>query len=134
MDETRRLGVRISPADRFSSSIRREDENATTDAKRLMASFAVVAGVLAIAIGITMYIWHDVGTRDDLNGTPSARTQILEIENLLAELGFTPGAQDGVLDDMTIEAIRTYQQAAGLPQDGAATPALLEELKAVAGE
>mgnify|MGYP002148043764 CR=1 FL=1 len=36
--------------------------------------------------------------------------------------------------EATAEAIRAYQQAAGLPEDGAATPALLEELKAVAGE
>ncbi|MBI2254770.1 MAG: peptidoglycan-binding protein [Proteobacteria bacterium] len=136
MDEVRspRLGVKVSPADRFSSSIRREESGAKAEARRLMVSFGVVAGVLAIAIGATLYIWHDVGAPADMAGAPSASAQVQEIEVLLNELGFTPGPQDGVMDEATAEAIRAYQQAAGLPEDGIASPALLEELKAVAGE
>lgn len=136
MDEVRspRPSVRVSPADRFSSSVRREEDGAKAEAKRLMVSFGVVAGVLAVAIGATLYIWHDVGAPADVAVAPSASAQVQQIEKLLADLGFTPGPQDGVMDETTAEAIRAYQQAAGLPEDGVASPALLEELKAVAGE
>ncbi len=135
MDEVRspQLGVRVSPADRFSSSIQRAEDGTNAETKRLIISFGVVAIVLAIAIGATLYIWHDVGAPADATTAPTASTQVQEIEKLLAELGFTPGPQDGVLDETTVEAIRAYQQAAGLPEDGAVTPELLEELKAVAG-
>jgi peptidoglycan hydrolase-like protein with peptidoglycan-binding domain len=126
--------MRVSPADRFSSAVRREEDGAKDEAKRLMVSFGVVAGVLAVAVGITLYIWHDVGAPNDASEAPSASTQVQQIEKLLADLGFTPGPQDGVMDQATADAIRSYQQAAGLPEDGAATPALLEELKAVAGQ
>lgn len=136
MDEVRnpRPGVRVSPADRFSSSVRREEDGAKAEAKRLMVSLGVVAGVLAIAVSATLYIWHDVGAPADVADATRASTQVQQIEKLLADLGFAPGPQDGVMDEATAEAIRAYQQAAGLPEDGAATPALLEELKAVAGE
>ncbi len=136
MDEVRnpRPGVRVSPADRFSSSVRREEDGAKAEAKRLMISLGVVAGVLAVAVSATLYIWHDVGAPADVADATRASTQVQQIEKLLADLGFAPGPQDGVMDEATAEAIRAYQQAAGLPEDGAATPALLEELKAVAGE
>ncbi|MDY0871007.1 peptidoglycan-binding domain-containing protein [Dongia rigui] len=136
MDEVRsqRPGVKVSPADRFSSSMRREEDGARAEAKRLMVSFGVVAAVLAVAVGLTLYIWHDVGAPSDVSDAPSASAQVQQIEKLLADLGFAPGPQDGVMDEATAEAIRSYQQAAGLPEDGAATPALLEELKAVAGQ
>jgi len=136
MDEVRsqRLGVRVSPADRFSSSVRRAEDSAAAETKRLMISFGVVAGVLAAAIGATLYIWHDVGAPGDVAEAPSASAQVQQIEKLLTDLGFAPGPQDGVMDEATAEAIRAYQQAAGLPEDGTATPALLDELKAVAGE
>jgi hypothetical protein len=126
--------MRVSPADRFSSAVRREEDGAKAEAKRLMVSFGVVAAVLAVAVGITLYIWHDVGAPGDVSEAPSASAQVQQIEKLLADLGFTPGPQDGVMDEATAEAIRSYQQAAGLPEDGAATPALLEELKAVSGQ
>ena len=136
MDEVRspRLGVRVSPADRFSASIRRAEDGAKAEAQRLLVSFGVVAAVLAVAVGVTLYIWHDVGAPADVATAPTAIPQILEIEKLLAHLGFAPGPEDGVMDEATSEAIRAYQQAAGLPEDGIASPALLEELKAVAGE
>ncbi|WP_374650773.1 peptidoglycan-binding domain-containing protein [Dongia sp.] len=138
MDEVRspklgvpKLGVRTSAADRIgaSASRGRNREAPQGETRHLMVSFGVVAGVLALAIGITLYIWHDVGAP-----RPEASPQVQEIERLLAELGFTPGPQDGVMDDATAEAIRAYQQVAGLPEDGAATPELLDELRAVAGK
>ncbi len=138
MDEVRnpKFGVRVSAADRIGSAVRRDGEGG--EARRLMLSFGVVAIILLLAIGITFFIWRDVGT-DSGTGSgapapaPEASAQVQEIETLLGELGFTPGPVDGVMDEATAEAIRAYQQAAGLPVDGQATPDLLEELRAVAG-
>lgn len=135
MEEVRgpRLGVRVSAADRVGAAV---DRHASSDseARRLMISFGVVAGVLAAAIGITFYIWHDVGTPAEVAQAPAASAQVQEIERLLADLSFTPGPVDGVMDDETSAAIRAFQQAAGLPEDGQASASLLEELKAVAGQ
>ena len=129
MDEVRnpKIGMRVSAADRIGSAVAR-DSDSEHERRRILISFGVAAAVLALAIGITFFIWRDVGAP-----APQASAQVQEIENLLGELGFTPGPADGVMDAATAEAIRTYQQAAGLPEDGRASPELLEELRAVAG-
>ena len=59
------------------------------------------------------------------------RAGIAEVQRLLAALRFTPGAPDGVAGPSTVAAIRLYQQFAGLPVDGAATEALLRDLREV---
>lgn len=63
---------------------------------------------------------------------PEPDRDILEIERLLQRLSFAPGPVDGTLDAATEEAIRQYEAAAGLPVTGEPSPALLEELRAVA--
>jgi hypothetical protein len=140
MEEVRgpRLGVRVSAADRVGAAFDRH-AGPDSEARRLMISFGVVAGVLAVAVGITLYIWHDVGVPAEVAGAPgtlapAASAQVQEIERLLADLSFTPGPIDGVMDEETSAAIRAFQQAAGLPEDGQPSPSLLEELKAVAGQ
>lgn len=129
MDEVRnpKIGMRVSAADRIGSAVAR-DSDGERERRRILISFGVAAAVLVLAIGITFFIWRDVGAP-----APSASAQVQEIEKLLGELGFTPGPVDGVMDAATAEAIRSYQQAAGLPEDGNASPELLEELRAVAG-
>ena len=144
MDEVRgpRLGVRLSAADRLGAAV-----STDSPGRRLMINFGVAAAVLMVTIGITYFIWHDVGepaeTTPAISATPPAEpaerapevnAQVQEIERLLGTLSFSPGPVDGVMDETTAEAIRAFQQAAGLPEDGRATPELLEELKAVAGE
>ena len=135
MEEVRgpRLGVRVSAADRVGAAFDRH-AGPDSEARRLMISFGVVAGVLAVAVGITLYIWHDVGAPAEVAQAQAASAQVQEIERLLADLSFTPGPIDGVMDEETSAAIRAFQQAAGLPEDGQASPSLLEELKAVAGQ
>ena len=54
-----------------------------------------------------------------------------ELEHLLAELNFDPGAIDGVIDGRTRSAISLYQEFAALPVDGAPGPKLLAELRQV---
>lgn len=126
MDEVRspKLGVRLSAADRIGRAVTTNSET-----RRLLVNLGVVGAVLAVAIAITLYIWHDVGSP-----APAAIAEVQDIERLLGELSFSPGPIDGVMDDETTAAIRAFQQAAGLPEDGLPSPALLDELKAVAGQ
>jgi hypothetical protein len=58
--------------------------------------------------------------------------EIEEIQTLLSRLDLDPGSHNGVLTSATTEAIRSYQEMAGLPADGAANKALLDELRTVA--
>lgn len=130
MDEVRspKLGVRPSVADRIGAAGSTGSGRHPLISPQLL-NLGVVGGVLAVAIGITFYIWRDVGA-----AAPAASAQVQEIERLLDELSFAPGAVDGVTDAETTEAIRAFQQAAGLIEDGLPSPGLLDELKAVAGQ
>jgi peptidoglycan hydrolase-like protein with peptidoglycan-binding domain len=67
----------------------------------------------------------------DDGGTATASLLVRDTELLLTKLAFDPGPADGVLDDTTREAIRRYQEAAGLPQTGEPSKELLDELQAV---
>ena len=67
----------------------------------------------------------------DGSGTATATLMVRDTELLLAKLAFDPGPADGVLDETTREAIRRYQEAAGLPETGEPSKELLEELQAV---
>lgn len=57
--------------------------------------------------------------------------ELVEMERMLARLEMDPSQADGVVDGQTETAIRTYQQIAGLPVDGEATPALLDDMREV---
>lgn len=58
-------------------------------------------------------------------------SDIVEMERLLKRLDLTARAADGVLDDDTAQAIRLYQEFAGLPVDGKASRDLLTDLREV---
>lgn len=58
--------------------------------------------------------------------------ELQELESLLRELGFDPGAVDGVVDDATLAAIGRYQDFASLPGEPQANQNLLAELRGVA--
>ena len=64
--------------------------------------------------------------------TELTAAEIVEIQKLLDNLGLGPGNLDGAVTADTTAAIRAYQEMAGLPADGAANKALLEELRSVA--
>ncbi len=59
------------------------------------------------------------------------KSEIHELEDLLAHLGFDPGSVDGVLDARTRTAIKGYQDLAALPVTGQASWDLLDELRGV---
>ncbi|MGH6882056.1 peptidoglycan-binding domain-containing protein [Hypericibacter sp.] len=67
----------------------------------------------------------------DGTGTATATLMVRDTELLLAKLALDPGPADGVLDQSTRDAIRRYQQMAGLPETGEPSKELLDELKAV---
>lgn len=96
--------------------------------------FILASLVLAAALLVTLLLWRgDRAPPEDARNT-TARGELLEIEERLESLAFPPGVIDGVADAATEAAIRDFQRAAGLPEDGRATPLLLDELRALAGE
>ena len=58
------------------------------------------------------------------------REQAMELQLRLAHLGFDVGTPDGVVGSRTRAAVRDYQAKRGLPSDGYASLALLEQLQA----
>jgi membrane-bound lytic murein transglycosylase B len=59
-----------------------------------------------------------------------SREQLMALQQQLAQLGFDPGAADGVLGPRTQGAIWLYQITHGLPPDGYAAPSLLAHVQA----
>lgn len=58
-----------------------------------------------------------------------SRTERLELQQILATRGFYQGEPDGRLGGKTVEALRQFQSAAGLPADGFASASVLERLR-----
>jgi peptidoglycan hydrolase-like protein with peptidoglycan-binding domain len=56
-------------------------------------------------------------------------TEVSEMQTLLAQAGFDPGAIDGIFGPATSAAITAYQQAQGLDVNGLASMELLERLR-----
>jgi len=63
---------------------------------------------------------------------PIGKQEIIEIQTLLDAMNFNPGPVDGSLGRRTTNAIKLYQQFAGLETDGKVSRELLEDLRAVA--
>jgi TPR repeat protein len=60
------------------------------------------------------------------------RQEIREIQSLLVQMNFNPGPADGQMGSKTADAIRLYQQFAGIKIDGVPGQELLDEMRAVA--
>lgn len=56
------------------------------------------------------------------------------IQNVLAKLGYAPGAVDGMAGRETERAIRAFEKDRGLPQTGRISGRLVKELRRVTGE
>jgi TPR repeat protein len=63
-----------------------------------------------------------------------ARETLREIQELLARLNFDPGVADGRPGPRSQAAIRRFQRANGLKEDGQASQPLLDRLRRAAGE
>jgi peptidoglycan hydrolase-like protein with peptidoglycan-binding domain len=86
--------------------------------------------ILALSILISAGIWSFAGR----SATALTATELTEIEALLDQLDFPPGAVDGAIDEQSRNAIRDFQVTAGLEVDGTASHALLDELRAAKAE
>lgn len=58
---------------------------------------------------------------------------VVEVQRQLASLGYRPGPADGKVGARTHSAVRAFQDARNLPQDGRVTARLLEQLSAARG-
>jgi hypothetical protein len=102
---------------------------AARDARPAWIGFLGGAVVVVLAILVALGIWHFVGRE-----SPLTAAELGEIEALLDELGFPPGAVDGSVDEESRNAIRDFQVTAGLGVDGRPSLALLDELRAARAE
>ena len=64
---------------------------------------------------------------------PLRRTEVIEMQTLLANLGYSPGKADGIAGTRTRAAIRAYQKQASLPADGYPSAELLKALRQNSG-
>ena len=103
---------------------------AAGDARPAWMGFLGGAVVLVLAILVAVGIWHFAGG----SSSPLATAELTEMETLLDQLGFPPGAIDGVIDEESRSAIRDFQVTAGLDVDGRPSFALLDELRAANAE
>ena len=74
--------------------------------------------------GRLLYLRHD----------PSRGSDIVELQRMLNDLGFDPGAVNGVFDARTARAVRDFQKNAGLQVDGVVDEAVFKTLKTYAGQ
>jgi lytic murein transglycosylase len=58
-----------------------------------------------------------------------SRSQMIELQTALNQLGFASGAPDGVMGPATREGVRSYQRSVGLPADGYPSAELLQRLQ-----
>lgn len=61
-----------------------------------------------------------------------SRTERFELQTLLNQLGFPSGKPDGIIGVNSRQAVRSFQQAQGLPADGYPNEALLKKLRQAA--
>jgi len=86
--------------------------------------------ILVVAVALALALWQFAGDHQ----VRLASDELVEIETLLAQLGFPPGTIDGVIDETTGGAIRDFQLTAGLEVNGEPGFALLDELRAAHAE
>ncbi len=60
---------------------------------------------------------------------PLSRADRLELQRLLARLGYDPGGVDGIVGPRTRAAVKSFQQDRGLPPDGHPDSEILERLR-----
>jgi membrane-bound lytic murein transglycosylase B len=68
----------------------------------------------------------------DAEHEPLSREEATEIQQLLNQLGFDAGPEDGLPGPRTASAIRKFQKEHALPPDGYPSPTVLKRLRALA--
>ena len=67
----------------------------------------------------------------DAEHEPLSREEAMEMQQLLNQLGFDAGPEDGLPGPRTASAIRIFQKEHSLPPDGYPSPTLLKRLRAL---
>ena len=70
---------------------------------------------------------------DALSPKAKEDAKVKAVQQVLADLGYAPGAVDGALGGATTRAINAFQHDRKIAQTGRITPELLRELKRVTG-
>lgn len=113
---------------------------ASSDAVRRGGPLFWLLLVVLAAGGWALWRYTDIETEIrallGVHSVPERETVdlIYETERMLDRLGLQPGRIDGELDPVTVDAIKLYQQSAGLTVDGEPSRTLLEDMRAVAGD
>jgi N-acetylmuramoyl-L-alanine amidase len=69
-----------------------------------------------------------------LRHEPFRGADVQELQRMLNDLGFDPGAVNGLFDARTARAVREFQKNAGLAVDGIVDPAVFKTLATYAGQ
>ena len=60
-----------------------------------------------------------------------SRNEIKNVQRTLSSMGFNTHGIDGMIGAMTRDAIKAYQKASNLPQDGHLSTKILNQLKKI---
>lgn len=74
-----------------------------------------------------------VPATDSIAANAAENGTILRVQQVLAELGYAPGAIDGAWGENTAEAVRAFQRDRNMAVTGTITPELLAEFQRVTG-
>lgn len=88
-------------------------------------AYALAVGLLANGLQGEHFSLHRWPTEDQ----PLSRSERLELQQLLNDLGLATGTADGIIGVNTRKAIRGFQQRYDLPQDGYASLYLLQKIR-----
>lgn len=69
-----------------------------------------------------------------LRHPPFRGTDVMDLQRMLNDLGFDPGAVNGLFDKRTMRAISEFQRNAGLEDDGVVDPVVFKALKTFASQ
>ena len=69
-----------------------------------------------------------------LRQPPFRGADVAELQRMLNDLGFDPGAVNGLFDERTTRATKEFQRNAGLEPDGVADPGIFKVLKTYADQ
>lgn len=87
----------------------------------------VGAGALGLAL------WLSTASMAQDNGMPEAPSPVAAVQELLNNLGYESGPNDGLMGPKTRNAIRAFQKDAGLPVTGKIDSELLASLQSTSG-
>lgn len=83
-----------------------------------MKKIGLILWLLAVLLVLNAWAAAEATPEVSPEPTPEAETDMLAVDHRLYELGYRDGACNGVLDEVTVNALRNFQRANGLPVTG----------------